>query len=77
MSRTAETGYQFGDRVPINPINQGSTVLVAGPPLSGSEDLVRAMVTNSALFDEGGLFISTNMTVTEAVAYVSPASVAS
>lgn len=65
MSHTSQVGYQFVDGLPIDPIPPGSTVLVAGPALSGTEDLVRSMITDSTEFDEGGLFISTNMTCTK------------
>ncbi len=54
--------YEFDDGIPIEPIDAGTTVLVAGPALSPSEDLARAMVAHGTRFGEGSLFISTNMT---------------
>ena len=56
------TGYEFGDGVPIAPVSQGSTLLVAGPALSRTESLARSMVADGPATGEGGLFISTNKT---------------
>lgn len=55
------TGYEFGD-LPINPIDPGTTVFVAGPALSPAEDLARSMVAHGTGSGEGALLISTNMT---------------
>ena len=55
-------GYSFADSLPINPIAQGSTVLVAGPALSHTDALARSMVADGTDTGEGGLFISTNKT---------------
>lgn len=57
-------GYVFPDHLPIDPIAPGSTVLVAGPALSRSEDLATSLVTAGSGTDprEGMLFVSTNMT---------------
>jgi KaiC/GvpD/RAD55 family RecA-like ATPase len=62
MSDSAEGDYRFGDGVPLAPIQQGSTVLVAGSALSPAEDLARWMVTEGTDAGEGALFISTNET---------------
>jgi hypothetical protein len=56
------TDYEFAEGVPVNPIAQGSTVLVAGPALSRTDALTRSMVSDSTDAGEGGLFISTNQT---------------
>jgi KaiC/GvpD/RAD55 family RecA-like ATPase len=56
------TGYEFAEGVPVNPIAQGSTVLVAGPALSRTDALARSLVADSTDAGEGGLFISTNQT---------------
>jgi hypothetical protein len=55
-------GYEFADGLPINPIEAGTSVLVAGPALSPAEDLARSMVAYGTGLGEGSLFISTNMT---------------
>ncbi|WP_436901587.1 DUF7504 family protein [Halovenus halobia] len=62
MSDAGPAGYEFGDNIPVEPIEAGTTVFVAGPALSPSEDLARAMVAHGTGFGEGSLFISTNMT---------------
>lgn len=54
--------YEFGEGIPIEPIDAGTTVLVAGPALSPAEDLARSMVAYGTGFREGSLFISTNTT---------------
>jgi len=60
---TAEgDGYEFRDGVPIEPVTPGSTLLVAGPALSRTEDLAVSMVAAGTNYEEGALFISTNMT---------------
>lgn len=62
MSSAPGRPYSFPDGVPIEPLPQGTTVLVAGPALSAAEDLVRAMVSHGTTVGEGGLMITTNMT---------------
>ena len=62
MSPETHSGYEFADGVPIEPIEPGSTVLVAGPALSPSDDLALSMITDGCAYDEGLLFISTTMT---------------
>ncbi|GGM28096.1 hypothetical protein [Haloarcula argentinensis] len=61
---TAETdgGYEFADGIPINPIDQGTIVLVAGPALSRAEGVARTLVADGSDAGEGMLYISTNMT---------------
>ncbi|SDZ78781.1 hypothetical protein SAMN04488065_0314 [Haloplanus vescus] len=63
MSGSQDVSYQFSDRLPINPIEPGSTVMVAGPKFSPAEDLALSMVADAATHEEGMLFLSTNMTV--------------
>lgn len=60
MSETAETAYDFGDGVPIEPIEAGSTVLIAGPALSRAEDLALSMVADGTETGDGMLFVTTN-----------------
>lgn len=55
-------GYEFADGIPLDPIDPGATLLVAGPALSKAEELARSLVADSVYTDEGGLFISTNTT---------------
>lgn len=62
MSRDSTAGYEFADGLPINPIDAGTTVLVAGPALSPAEALARSMAAYGTKLREGSLFISTNMT---------------
>jgi len=62
MSRDGETGYRFAEGIPVDPVDPGSTVMVAGPALSSAESLARSMVADGADAGEGTLFISTNMT---------------
>lgn len=62
MSTNAESDYGFGSDIPLNPIDRGSTVLVAGPAFSCAEDLTRSMVARGTGTGECALSISTNMT---------------
>jgi KaiC/GvpD/RAD55 family RecA-like ATPase len=62
MSRDPGPGYGFADGVPVDPVDPGSTVLVAGPALSRTEDLAVSMVADGTGSDEGALFVSTNTT---------------
>lgn len=55
-------GYEFGEYLPIDPIDPGTTVFVAGPALSPAEELARSMTAYGTGSGEGALFISTNMT---------------
>ena len=61
MSPSSEARYGFADTVPLEPIPPGSTLLVAGPALSGGEDLARSLVADSIGTDDAGLFILTNV----------------
>jgi len=62
MSFDTDAGYEFDDDLPVNPIDPGSTVMVAGPALTPAEDLAVSMVTDGAEAGDGMLFVSTNMT---------------
>jgi hypothetical protein len=62
MSSNTAGRYEFDDDLPLNPIDPGSTVLVAGPAFSRAEDLVRSMVAEGTNDQEGALFISTGLT---------------
>jgi len=62
MSQHTETGYEFDQGIPLDPIKPGTTVLVAGPAFSNAEALAQAMVADGTDRGEGALFISTNMT---------------
>lgn len=59
---SSEVGYEFAEGIPIEPIEPGSTLLIAGPALSKAEELAQSMVADSVYADEGALFISTNTT---------------
>jgi hypothetical protein len=60
VSHGDDSGYGFADGVPLRQVPPGSTLLVAGPALSGGEDLARSLVADSIGTDDGGLFILTN-----------------
>jgi len=62
MSGEQTDGYAFDDGLPIDPIDPGSTVLVAGPAFSPAEAVVRSLVMGGTSVEEGSLFISTSMT---------------
>ena len=62
MSTDGDAGYEFGEQLPLEPIEPGSTVMVAGPALSSAESLVRSLVTQATEDDEASLFITTNKT---------------
>jgi hypothetical protein len=62
MSQNGEARYSFPAGIPIEPVDPGSTVLVAGPALTQAEDLVQSLVAHGTDTGEGALFISTNMT---------------
>jgi len=67
MNSEDDSGYEFADQLPINEIERGSTVLVAGPALSPATDLAFSMVAAGAANNQGSLFISTNRTVSKLV----------
>jgi KaiC/GvpD/RAD55 family RecA-like ATPase len=54
--------YAFPEWLPLEPISQGSTVIVAGPAFSNAEELVEGMVAGGTRDGEGALLISTNET---------------
>jgi KaiC/GvpD/RAD55 family RecA-like ATPase len=62
MSRAETETYAFDDSLPIEPIEAGSTVFVAGPALSRAEDLALSLVADGGAAGDGMLFISTNNT---------------
>jgi len=53
--------YAFGESLPLNGIDPGTTLFVAGDAWSGAEDLALAMVLAAADYDERMVFISTRM----------------
>lgn len=61
MSHASQEGYRFSDGVPIDPIEPGTSVLVAGPAMSPAEDLALRLVTDGYQTGDGSLYISTNM----------------
>ena len=60
MSTDRGAGYRLFEQFPVESIDAGSTVLVAGPALSAAEDLVISMVGEASTAEEGMLFVSTN-----------------
>jgi hypothetical protein len=57
MSQDAAAGYRFAG-LPIDPVEPGTCLLVAGPALAGTEDLALRMLAGSERQDEGTLFIA-------------------
>jgi len=62
MSHGDGPGYSFPGWLPVDPVDPGSTVIVAGPAFSSAEELVEGMVAGGTNRGEGALFISTNET---------------
>ncbi len=62
MNDSPQTQYSFSSALPIEPIEPGSTVFVAGPALSPAEDLAAVLVADGCQAGHASLFISTNMT---------------
>jgi hypothetical protein len=61
MSRPSG-GYAFSDALPVEPIEAGSTVFVAGQSMSPAKNLATALVADGCQFGHGSLFISTTTT---------------
>lgn len=68
MHSEADTAYKFNDEVPINQLPAGTNILVSGPAFSPAEELAQLLVTAGAKYDEGMMFISTNMTAKKLLA---------
>lgn len=62
MSKPPSDAYGFRDSIPVEPIEAGSTLFVAGPALSPAEDLTRTLVAEGCQAGDASLIISTNMT---------------
>jgi hypothetical protein len=62
MSASGGASYTFGDVLPIEPIDPGTTVLVSGEGFSRADDVAQRMVADGTERDEGALFVSTNVT---------------
>jgi len=62
MSQSSVEGYGFDESIPIEPIDPGSTVFVAGPALSRAEDLATRLVADGCRSRDSSLFITTNAT---------------
>jgi len=63
----AENQYGFPAGLPLEPIEPGTTLLVAGPAFSNVDALARSLVVGGTADGEGALFISTTMTSTKLV----------
>jgi KaiC/GvpD/RAD55 family RecA-like ATPase len=57
MSQDAKPTYDF-DGVPIDPVRAGTSLLVAGPALAGTEDLALRLLVGGERAGEGALFIA-------------------
>lgn len=58
----AENRYGIPAGLPLEPIDPGTTLLIAGPAFSNADALARALVVGGTADGEGALFISTAMT---------------
>lgn len=65
MSQKQQRTYEF-DSLPLDPVPAGTNLLVTGPSLGGTRDLVMQLLTCDA--DEGLLLLTTDMTGEEAIA---------
>jgi KaiC/GvpD/RAD55 family RecA-like ATPase len=57
MSQDTRGHYEFAD-LPINPVRPGTSLLVAGPALSGTQELALRMLAAGERHNEGTLFIA-------------------
>jgi len=60
MKQHADTGYSFGETLPVEPVGPGTNLLVTGPSASGARDVGLRMVLAGA-DDQGRLLISTDV----------------
>ncbi|WP_115865096.1 DUF7504 family protein [Halorussus litoreus] len=60
MSQRARRKYRFGDDLPIDGVDPGTNLLVAGPAMSGARRLAIRLVTDGNDRDEGMVFVTTN-----------------
>jgi len=67
-SNPAESAYRFPEGIPIDPVPQGTVLLVAGPSLSPAEDVARTLVADGSVREEGVLFVSTGETAKKLLA---------
>ena len=58
VKRMSNSSYSF-ERLPLEPIEQGTTVIVAGSPHAGARDLALRMLAGNS--DEGAIVITTNL----------------
>jgi len=65
VSSDSTARYEFSERIPIDPIDAGSTILVAGSALTVAEELAISTVAEGSRVDEGMLYLSTNETATK------------
>jgi KaiC/GvpD/RAD55 family RecA-like ATPase len=61
MSQDAEKRYQF-ERLPIEPVQPGTNLLVAGPPFAGTKAVALRMLAAGELADEGLVLVATDDT---------------
>jgi len=65
MSQAKDTRYVF-DGVPIEPVPEGTNLLVTGPSLGGLRQLLMRLLSGSA--EEGSLIVTADVSANEAVA---------
>lgn len=65
MSQTQEPGYEFDDRLPIEPVPAGTNLLVTGPSLGGTRELVMELLACDR--PEGLLLLTTDIRGSEVI----------
>lgn len=62
MSQQQPASYAFDDAIPVNDVDAGTILFVAGPALTATEELALSMVLSGGTSGEGMLFVATNAT---------------
>ena len=62
MSQYATKPYRFGDDLPLDVVQPGTNLLVAGPAMSGAREVALRLVTDGNDRGEGMVFVTTNKT---------------
>jgi hypothetical protein len=65
MSQTGKRQYEFDDALPLEPVPAGTNLLVTGPSLGGTRDLVMRLLTCQSR--EGLLLLTTDIGAEEAI----------
>ena len=62
MSQRVRKPYRFGDDLPLDGVQPGTNLLVAGPAMSGARQVALRLVTDGDERGEGMVFLTTNKT---------------